>query len=143
MSRPVVRTSHLVAALSLAIAFAPQPRAAEGPAGHLSAEGRNALHAMLDSGVHDDLAWPDFGPLRKDVERFYRDGGYALAWVRSSSPTEQARAAVLVLRNAAAKGLEPGDYDGPRWPERLARFEGSAPAVTEPEQVRFDVALTV
>ena len=43
-----------------------------------------------------------------------------LRWVRDGNPTEQALAVVRVLQSAALKGLDPDDYDGPLWVERLA-----------------------
>jgi murein L,D-transpeptidase YcbB/YkuD len=47
---------------------------------------------------------------------------------------------VEILRRADAEGLNPEDYDGPRWAERFAHLESShSPEV----EARFDVAMTV
>ncbi len=109
----------------------------------LSDDGRAALRGFLDSASHPDLTWSDFHELRSEVECFYKSGGYALAWVRGSGPTEQARALIEILRDAGGKGLEPQDYDGPRWTGRLARLDQTTPPPSESERVRFDVAVTV
>jgi hypothetical protein len=97
----------------------------------------------VEAGSHPDLAWSEFRAVQEDVRRFYREGAYALAWIRLARPTHQAVSVVQALRDASSKGLAPEDYDGPRWPERAAILESIAPAASELEQVRFDVALTV
>ncbi|BDG01926.1 L,D-transpeptidase family protein [Anaeromyxobacter oryzae] len=108
--------------------------------GELSADGVAALRALLEAGVHPDLLWPDFASLREDARRFYEARGETLAWIRRSGPTAQARALADVLRSSEAMGLDPGDYDGPRWARRL---EPGARPPSEAGRVRLDVALTV
>ena len=128
--------------LLLAVAFALPARPGAGdPAQALSEAGQAALHSLIDGGSHPDLEWRDFRDLREEVRRFYEGGG--LAWSDASGPTAQARAVAEILRGAAGKGLEPGDYDGPRWQERMATLSGRTPPPTDLERVRFDVALTV
>jgi murein L,D-transpeptidase YcbB/YkuD len=59
-----------------------------------------------------------------------------LRWVREGNPTAQALAVVHVLQSAAEQGLDPDDYDGRLWDERLA-------ALYSPDGQRaFDQALT-
>ena len=139
--RPPLRHAWLPLAVASLAALA-QARGAGPAAPRLSPDGERALRSLLDAGSHPHLAWPDFAAQRDDVARFYRDGGYALAWIHVARPTEQAVAVARLLRGASAKGLEPEDYDGPRWADRLAALDGPSPP-PELEQVRFDVALTV
>jgi L,D-transpeptidase YcbB len=77
---------------------------------------------------------------RADVDNFYRPSGYALTWIQGDAPTKRAREVVEILRKAAAEGLNPEDYDGPRWSERFAHLES---AHSPEDEARFDVALTV
>jgi L,D-transpeptidase YcbB len=114
-----------------------------GPAAVVPGLREPALHQLLASGALSDLRWPNFYPYRTQVTRFYESSGYSLVWVRDGVPSDAARAAIAVLQNAAAKGLDPEDYDGSRW---ASRFVGLRPAAAQPSDsamVRFDLALTV
>jgi murein L,D-transpeptidase YcbB/YkuD len=95
------------------------------------------LQELVDAGSLSDLRWPSFTRVQPDVGRFYELTGYQLAWVRSGEATPQAQATIQVLENAAAKGLDPEDYDGSRWNGRLSHLRADA------EAVHFDLALTV
>lgn len=101
---------------------------------------QTVLRALVDSGRHPDLAWPDFAEDRETVRRFYESGGWDLAWFRDALATEQARSIARALEHAREVGLDPGDYDGPEWPSRL---EGLALSASETERAGLDVALTV
>ncbi len=86
---------------------------------------------------------PVFTADRELVSRFYAAGQWQLAWVKLSLPTDQARILIDALRGAEAKGLDPLDYDGPRWTQRLARLVHPASVASESSWIDFDVALTV
>lgn len=105
-----------------------------------SAAGVASLRGMIAAAYDPDLRWPDFLFYRAEVERFYESDGYSLAWIHHGTARPQARALIRVLQAANARGLNPDDYDGPRWPERLASLQGSVP---EAQLVRFDLSLTV
>jgi murein L,D-transpeptidase YcbB/YkuD len=112
-----------------------------GPVGQdPSAAGIAALRDIIDSAQHSDLRWPDFSPYRSEVARFYASDGYSLAWIHRGRPRPQALALIQIFRDADSKGLNAADYDGPRWPARLASLRES---VSELDLVRFDVAMTV
>jgi L,D-transpeptidase YcbB len=112
-----------------------------GPVGQdPSAAGVAGLRDIIDSAVLSDLRWPDFSPYRSEVARFYASDGYSLAWIHRGRPRPQAFALTQILGDADRKGLSAEDYDGPRWPARLASLRASA---SELDLVRFDVALTV
>ena len=140
MSRSASHPSLLLAAACLALAA--RARGAEPTAMPLSPAGDHALRSLVEAGRHPQLAWPAVAAHRADVERFYGEGGYALAWIRLARPTAQALSVAAALRDASAKGLEPEDYDGPRWAARLAALDGPS-RPSELDQVRLDVALTV
>jgi len=59
-----------------------------------------------------------------------------LRWVRDSVPTPQAVAVIRALELAGLKGLEPRDYGGLAWEDRLASLQTLA------AQRAFDAALT-
>ncbi len=135
----------LAAALSPACARAttpPSARDAVVPSDPCSSEGHAALRALLSAGSHPDLGWRDFSEHREAAERFYRTRAYAEAWLRGAAPTAQARALAEILRRAGEKGLEPRDYDGPRWAERFARLASSPPR-SGADRARLDLAFTV
>ena len=101
------------------------------------AQPNQQLRALADSGVLSDLRWPNFTRLQPDVATFYESSGYQFAWVRAGEASPQARAIIHTLEASAIKGLDPEDYDGSRWSDRLSQVWTDAGAV------RFDLALTV
>ncbi len=106
----------------------------------LSGSGAPALHAIVDSGRNADLRWSDFTPYKTEVAKLYQTNGYSLLWVQNGRVRPQGLAVIELLQNANAKGLDPEDYDGSRWRDRLLRL-GQKPS--EEELVSFDTALTV
>jgi len=110
-------------------------------------DAQTVLRSTIEAGKLPDLRWPDFSDYRKHLQEFYDSYGYGLAWiseVKSSGmkPTSQAQAVIARLQTAGQKGLSADDYDGPRWPARLAKFTASPPP-TEAEASLFDLELTV
>jgi murein L,D-transpeptidase YcbB/YkuD len=99
------------------------------------------LHAIVEAGRLDGLRWPRFPDFRPLLEELYAPGGYAPLWLADGRPTDQARAALAVLHEADAKGLDARDYD-------VDRLDSEAKALAEthgPPQVlaRFDATLSV
>jgi L,D-transpeptidase YcbB len=117
-----------------------EPAASTAQPQTLSPSGLTALHAVVDSARNPDLRWPDFKPYKSEFARFYESNGYSLSWIRNGQVSPQGLAVVEVLKNADSRGLDPEDYDGPRWPARLARLSQNPP---EQDLVTFDTALTV
>jgi murein L,D-transpeptidase YcbB/YkuD len=126
---------------------------AGAPAGlfPLSTESAAAMQARVESGHLPDLRWPDFTDYRAHVKNFYEPVGYRLGWVRPApgagqgtpQATPQGLAVITLLEAADNRGLQAEDYDGPRWPERLARLRQTNPPPSEDDLARFDLALTV
>ena len=145
LSRWHVATGMVALAMTVAVAGAQSPRSA--PATRTQArksatvsDSAVALRTMAASGRLDDLRWPDFSDYRVHVENFYRASDYAPAWVQDGQPSTRAGEVVAVLRRADREGLNPEDYDGPRWEKRFAQLAGTH---TPQDETRFDVALTV
>jgi murein L,D-transpeptidase YcbB/YkuD len=109
----------------------------------LSPAARDVLRAAVVGGKEASLLRPSFAEDRERVRWFYEAGAWDLAWVRLSRPTEQALILIDALRGAEAKGLDPLEYDGPRWTERLAQLVHPASVRSESSWIDFDVALTV
>jgi L,D-transpeptidase YcbB len=122
----IVLTSVVVAGMSVASGesfpafFAEQHPALAGQM--LSTPGAPALHGVVDSGRNADLRWPDFTPYKTEVAKLYETNGYSLLWVQSGRVRPQGLAVIGLLQNAAAKGLDPEDYDGSRWQGRLLKL---------------------
>lgn len=139
-----VLTSIVVAAMSVArgetfpALFPPQRPALAGQT--LSASGTPALHATVDSGRNPDLRWPDFTAYKAEVAKLYETNGYSLLWIENGRLRPQGLDVIVLLQNANAKGLDPEDYDGPRWQARLLKL---AQTPSEQDLASFDSALTV
>ncbi|HTZ45966.1 MAG TPA: L,D-transpeptidase family protein [Verrucomicrobiae bacterium] len=108
----------------------------------LSANGQNQLQAIVASGRLGDLQWPNFSSDQPAVKEFYEESGHRLGWISNGRPTPQALEIIGLLQQANEKGLDPKDYDGERWADRLKALQVAASA-SEEQLVKFDVALTV
>ena len=99
------------------------------------------LRGLLASSLHADLRWPEFSAYRTQVTKFYSSLGYALAWTEDGLPTAVSRAVIEALIASGSKGLDPEDYDGPRWSLRLLELQkhGASPR----DLARFDLSLTI
>jgi L,D-transpeptidase YcbB len=156
MSKPLYRaqwtvvvTSIVVTTMSVACgesfpAFLALPRPAL--AGQtLPAAGVPALHAIVDSARNADLRWSDFTAYKTEVAKLYETNGYSLLWIQSGRVRPQGQIVIELLENAEVKGLDPEDYDGPRWRDRLLKL-GQTKLDQEPSEqdlASFDTALTV
>jgi murein L,D-transpeptidase YcbB/YkuD len=98
------------------------------------------VREIAASGQLPELRWPDFSDYRDHLRNFYQPTDYALAWTRDGRPTPQALAIIDLLKQADSRGLDPEDYDGSRWADRLARLQKLEAAG---EGAIFDAALTV
>jgi L,D-transpeptidase YcbB len=106
----------------------------------LSALGVPVLHGIVDSAHNPDLRWADFAPYKAEVAKLYENNNYSLLWFQGGRVSPQAVAVIQLLQNANAKGLDPEDYDGSRWQNRLIKVDQKP---SEQDLVSFDTALTV
>ena len=107
----------------------------------LSPEGAVALESYLETDQLPDLQYPDFQNYRSDLKEFYASTGKSLPWILDRRPSPQALMMVKLFERANEEGLNPVDYDGPRWDGRLLRI--GLGQVSESERIRFDLAVTV
>ena len=128
---------------SVAPATGAAQSSAHGSTQALSSEAQTELLTAISEGTLPELRWPDFSDYREYVNNFYRMNQYSLWWVTEQKPTSQARRMIELLRQADMKGLSPGDYDGPRWQDRLATLRPIAQHPNESDAVKFDLTLTV
>ena len=105
----------------------------------VSSETEATLRKIVAAGQLTDLRWRNFSDYKIHVKDFYEPSDYALAWIRDGEPTPHSRSLIETLQQADRKGLYADDYDGSRWPDRLARI----PFPSTRDEARFDVALTV
>ncbi len=108
----------------------------------LSPSGQQELRTIVNSGRLAEMQWQDFSNFGKSVKEFYDLGDYQLAWTRGGKPTPQASELIVILEDAAEKGLDSKDYDSERWAGRLSALNGAA-GQNESELVKTDLALTV
>jgi L,D-transpeptidase YcbB len=101
------------------------------------------LRSEVATGHLAELRWPDFTDYQALVTKFYESGSYETAWMDGSVPTVQALDVIKALQGATSKGLDPEDYDGSRWPARIAAIANATPADVNNAVAQFDLALTV
>jgi murein L,D-transpeptidase YcbB/YkuD len=106
---------------------------------HQLVEKKKLPPEKVDTSKIPNLRWPNFSDYQASVATFYDDRNYEVAWTRDGAPTASATAFIKQFQDAAAKGLIPEDYDGPRWADRVQALKSkSADAIS-----LFDVAMTV
>lgn len=104
--------------------------------------GRHGLCHLIEVGRLDDLKWPDFQEYREQLFKLYLLKDFDLLWVSGNQLTPQSRAVINSLQQADREGLDPDDYDGPRWQQRVERVLAQEPILPE-DLARFDLALTI
>ena len=105
-----------------------------------SSDVSSQLRGIASAGQLPGLRWPNFSDYREHVQNFYQPSNFTLAWVRNGQPTPQALAIMNLLKQANIQGLDPEDYDGSRWADRLAHMQNPREAG---QGAIFDAALTV
>lgn len=94
------------------------------------------------------LKWPDFSLYQQQVQQFYDDRDWELAWTRDGKPTDQATRLIQIFGDAARKGLDPEDYDASRWAHRaeqlnqISKTHDSSDAAGN-TIAQFDAAMTI
>jgi murein L,D-transpeptidase YcbB/YkuD len=85
------------------------------------------------------LRWPNYSDYQQAVATFYDDRNDEVAWTRDGKPTPPANAFIEAFQAAGAKGLNPEDYDAPRWSGRVQKLARKSPDAF----AQFDVAMTI
>ncbi|MDE1154365.1 MAG: L,D-transpeptidase family protein [Acidobacteriaceae bacterium] len=94
------------------------------------------------------LKWADYSDYQQQVQTFYDQRNYELAWTRDGKPTATTTALIEVFTHADQKGLLPEDYDASRWSQRLARLHQILERKDKSDNAeeviaQFDAAVTI
>jgi len=107
-----------------------------------------AVQKLVASPLLTALRWSNYVEYQPQVQSLYAGHNNEPVWVKDGKPTAAAKQLIQLMTDAANKGLEPADYDGPRWPARLQKLETIRSGKDTSDQAQrsvaeFDVALTV
>ena len=108
-----------------------------------AAEAASVIRARLLEDLDPERATPaPTGFERVDLKTLYEADGYAPLWISGTGwPSANARAALTLIEDAAADGLDPADYGLARLGD-LARALDAAPAPKAEELAAFDMAMS-
>ena len=98
------------------------------------------LEALVTSGRHPNLRWPDFSDVRADLDRVYGGRAWQPLWFAGDTLTTSARALVRVLAEAGNRGLDSADYDAGWLTAELNRPVASGDSTLI---ARVDVAISI
>ncbi len=111
------------------------------------------VERLVGSPTLPGMRWPKYADDQAAVQKFYSDRDEELAWTRDGKPTGAAMALIGLFKDAAAKGLNPDDYDADangegRWIARLQRLAEIVQKKDDSEAAqdtvaKFDVAMTI
>lgn len=99
------------------------------------------LQAVAGSPQLSTLKWSNFADYQQEVQQFYQDRNWELAWTRDGKPTDAATRLIELFGDAGKKGLQAEDYDASRWGERVQGLKSSGQ--NGDALAQFDAALTV
>jgi murein L,D-transpeptidase YcbB/YkuD len=97
------------------------------------------IQALVSEKTLPILRWPNYSDYQPAVATFYDDRNDEVAWTRDGRPTPEAKAFIQTFQAAGEKGLNPEDYDGPRWAGRVQKLASKSPD----DFAQFDVAMTI
>jgi len=100
------------------------------------------IAARVREARHPWLRWPRFSYYQHELAGLYGPRANAALWLDGARPTAQAGAAIAVLADARAKGLDPLDYDAAMLGEMHRLLAGGAVASAQ-ELALFDAALSI
>jgi murein L,D-transpeptidase YcbB/YkuD len=107
-----------------------------------------AVQKLVASPLLSALRWSNYVEYQPQVQALYAGHNSEPVWIADGKPTASAKQLIELMTDAAEKGLDPADYDGPRWPARLQKLEAIRTAKDTSDEAQrtvaeFDVALTV
>ncbi len=107
-----------------------------------SIESVQAIQAIVVAGQLPGLRWPRFSDYQRSLVALYEARGWRPLWLEDGVPSAEAGDALLLLREAPAKGLDARDYDADLL-DAQARRLGERGSRSPEEMARFDVGLSV
>jgi murein L,D-transpeptidase YcbB/YkuD len=107
-----------------------------------------AVQKLIASPLLSALRWSNYVEYQPQVQALYTAHNDEPVWLKDGQPTASAKQLIELMTDAPEKGLDPADYDGPRWPARLQKLEALRTAKDTSDEAQrtvaeFDVALTV
>ncbi|MDE1160340.1 MAG: L,D-transpeptidase family protein [Acidobacteriaceae bacterium] len=113
-----------------------------------SAEFADNVEQVVQSPHLAIMQWANYSDFQPQVQQFYDDRNFELAWTRDGKPTAAATALITLFTHADEKGLNPDDYDASRWAARVARIEDIRKKKQTDENAQtviaqFDAAMTI
>ncbi len=96
------------------------------------------IRSLVGGSELRTLRWPNFFYFKSAVNALYAPG-YQPLWISGDQPTGAARALIAILQRADEKGLQPDDYEGPKWQARLQNLSAGGTLA----QAEFDVSLSI
>jgi L,D-transpeptidase YcbB len=118
----------------------------EVPAGSpdlVSAEAQAAAQAVLDSGKHPWLAWPEVTGGLTDLKALYGIEPGRPFWFTGESAHPALEPALEAIARCDAQGLVPADYDAAMLAEKWAAMKAAASTTSPGDRALFDMAVTV
>ena len=108
----------------------------------------DTVQGVVNSPQLAILRWANFADYQAEVQKFYDDRNYELAWTRDGKPTEAAQALMGMFSHAAEKGLNPEDYDASRWAGRVQALGAISTSHDDSDKAQdtiaqFDAAMTI
>lgn len=111
------------------------------PPGPPAPEVQAVVQGLLEAGRHPALSWPELGGLLPGLKTLYAAEPDGLFWFAGEWPHPALAGALQGLREAAAHGLDPADYDAALL-DREWQALSTSPAPSLTGRARFDVALS-
>jgi murein L,D-transpeptidase YcbB/YkuD len=99
--------------------------------------------SRIAGGNHPLLSVSDFSDQAEPLLRLYLASGGSPVWFHGGVPSPQARLLAGQLASAQEKGLDPDDYDGRLWPQRLTFVPPVMPDGGDCRLPELDLAFSV
>jgi murein L,D-transpeptidase YcbB/YkuD len=135
-----------VIAVALSCGREPQVAAAPSakPAGAASsAEAREAIQEVLNSGRHPWLTWPEVTGGLADLKALYAAEPGGLFWFTGEKPHPALEPALEAIAQCDEVGLVPADYDAAKLSQKWSAMKTAGATTSPADRALFDIAVTV
>ena len=135
--REETRAAQAPAAAAGAVAQRPSE-----PAGPPSPEVQAAVQAVIASGRHPWLTWPEVPGVLPDLKALYAAEPDGLFWFAGETAHPTLGGALETIAHCDTQGLVPADYDAALLAQRWAALSAGT-SVSPTDRALFDMALTI